>query len=237
MKHEGANSDALLACESCLRFQLVLADYLDGGNHPEILTHAEECDFCRCLLADLEAIQKTAPDSCVEEPPAAVWANVRSTLAAEGLIRLPKTRFGGRWLAGNGIWGYRIPVAGAAAVIVAAVVLFRFPGYLHRLPAPHAAYTMHAAAFMQGNADPEGMASLRQTINELEKEYHANESSLEPSMKATYTRSLASLDGEIRDCQVSMKQEPGNGLAQNYLSNAYAQKAQLLQTALEYNLR
>ncbi|MGH9345106.1 MAG: hypothetical protein ACRD19_15260 [Terriglobia bacterium] len=229
------------ADESCLQFQSLLPGYLEGENHALIPTHAAECEYCRCLLLDLEGIRKVSGELTEEEPPAAVWSAIRSTLIEEGVIRTPKS-FWQRWLPGRGqrvhvgFLSYPVPIAAAVVVALAAVVLFKSPGYLVRSPLPPATiYTLHAAAFMQGSAAPQDTTALRQTVSEMEQTYRAQQSSFEPSMRATYEKSLSSLDNEIHECQVSMQQEPENRLTEDYLSNAYAEKIQLLQSALEYN--
>lgn len=144
--------------------------------------------------------------------------------------------FTGRRPGRFGLVGYPVPLAAAAAVALIAVALFKTPGYLVRSPLPRATvYTLHAAAFMQGSAAPEDTSSLRQTASQMEQAYHASLPSIDPSVRATYEKSLNSLNDEIRECQASMQQQPENRLTQDYLSNAYAEKIQLLQTALEPN--
>lgn len=238
MKPEGSKAGTIHAGEECLRFQSGLPDYLEGENHPEIEEHAAQCEYCRCLLEDVEIIRKVSSEPVYDDPPATAWASIRSTLITEGIIH-PPLNFWDRWLPGRswGILRYPAPIAAAAAVAIAAVVLLKSPRYVVRSPLQSATYTLHNDAFLQGNTAPQDVASLRQTISELEQSYQANQSSLEPSMRATYAKSLASLNREIQECQVSMKQEPQNRLAVDYLSSAYVQKVQLLQTALEYNLR
>lgn len=240
MKSTGVNTGPVEAGESCLQFQSLLPAYLEGENHAQIPAHAAECEYCRCLLLDLEGIRKESGELPEVEPPAALWSAIRATLIEEGVIHA-RGSFWQRWLKGGrrgsfGFLGYPVPVAAAVVVALAAVALFKSPGYLIHSPLPPAAaYTLHAAAFMQGSAAPQNTAALQQTITEMEQTYRANQSSFEPSMRAAYDKSLSSLDNEIRDCQVSMRQEPENRLTEDYLSNAYAEKIQLLQSALEYN--
>ncbi len=224
------------AGEPCLRFQAALPDYLGGDARPEVPAHAAQCEPCRCLLADLELIRQAGAQYQDEEPPARLWVNIRSALVAEGMIHEPSQR---RWRPRNARWvfGYQLPVAVAAAIAIVAVVLFKAPGYLVHSPAEPAAYTLHPAAFMRVEVGPRDLASLQQTAAELEKSFQANQSYLDPSTKNAYAKSLSSIDSEIRECEASMKQEPEDGLAGDYLSRAYAEKTQMLQTALEYNLR
>lgn len=244
------------AGEDCLQFQSLLPGYLEGENHAHISAHAAQCEFCRCLLLDLESIRSVGSELAeAHEPPAMMWSAIRSTLAQEGIIREPHTAAApgnverlrprksasrsSRWGRWNwlGALGYPAPLAAAVVVALVAVALFKTPGFLVRPSHSMAqSYPIHAAAFMQGSAaPPHDTAALRQTVSEMEQTYRANQASLEPAMRATYDKSLDSLNDEIRECQASMKQEPENRLTQDYLSNAYAEKIQLLQTALEDN--
>jgi hypothetical protein len=58
-----------------------------------------------------------------------------------------------------------------------------------------------------------------------------------PDLKATYEKSLVSLDGSIRECLDSLHHEPGNALAHDYLLTAYTRKAEVLSSALEFEGR
>ncbi|MGH9354645.1 MAG: hypothetical protein ACRD10_00770 [Terriglobia bacterium] len=229
--------------DDCLKFEGELSAYLEGEDRSAILAHAEVCGFCRCLLADMELVSSVGHDVALEEPPPAVWANIRAALLAEGVIH-PAAGFWQHWLPSRnrGLLGLSAwPLAGlaatAAAVAVLAVVLFQGPRRGTSLQTASAGGLRPADVAQNYDLGPRNMAQAQQTIQRLEEAYYANASSMEPSLKATYAKSIQSLDDEIRECQVSMQQQPENTLAQEYLSSAYMQKAQLLQSALEYNLR
>ena len=234
MEREGEKNRRLH--DSCLKFEAELAAYLDGEDQSGLQEHAAGCDFCRCVLADIEQIRALSSELELEGPPAVVWNRVRSALIAEGIIR-HHPGFWQRWVAGNRLGPLRMPVPVGAliAAVAASVVLLKTPGYLLRTHSP-AARTVRAVAVPEYMA-PEDLVQLKRTIQQLQVAYQANESQLEPSMKATYEKSLASLDDEIRECETSAQLEPENGLARQYLSAAYAQKAQVLQSALEFDLR
>jgi hypothetical protein len=233
MERESANRN-MPPLSPCTQFDTELAAYLEGEERPELLAHASQCDFCRCVLADIREIRSQSSELELDEPPAIIWTRVRSALIAEGLIR-EKRGFWQRITRGRaGILPLPIPLGVLAAALVTAVVLLKPSGSVVRTPSP-VVRTVRAVA-------PESMApadftELKQTMRQLEVAFHANESLLEPSMKATYRKSLASLDSEIRECENSIQQEPQNELARQYLSTAYSQKAQLLQSALEFDLR
>jgi hypothetical protein len=69
----------------------------------------------------------------------------------------------------------------------------------------------------------------------MELAYQAREGSLEPTLKATYNRSLETLDATILECIRQCKRDPGNALARQFLMHAYQSKAEVLASALEFN--
>jgi hypothetical protein len=79
--------------------------------------------------------------------------------------------------------------------------------------------------------------ALARVVSDLESNYRANEASMAPDLKATYEKSLVSLDGSIRECLDSLQHEPRNTLAHDYLLTAYTRKAEVLSSALEFEGR
>jgi hypothetical protein len=71
----------------------------------------------------------------------------------------------------------------------------------------------------------------------MEKSYWAREKSLDPSVQVIYQKSLRSLDNSINECRASVRRQPADDLAQQYLLTAYAQKAEVLTSALEFGSR
>lgn len=238
MNTEGSHTEP--AGDACLEFQSALPGWLEGEEQPVVKAHAAECEFCRCVLTDLENIARASSEAALEEPPAALWASIRGSLIKEKIIRNPgaegwqAVRFG--WLPWRAKGFMRYPALIAAAAIVALIVSFKAPGFLATHPM-QSVNTLHPAAFMQDDVEPQEISQLRQTVSQLDQAYLANQASMEPSMRATYQSSLDSLNSEIEECRASMRSRPGDGLTQDYLSKAYVEKARVLQTALEYNLR
>ena len=225
----------MLADDSCLNFEMQLADYLEGEPRPALLAHARQCDFCRCVLADIEQVRALGSEMLLEEPSAALWKNIRAALVAEGIIRVRPASRGWRMLRGirSALW-HPLPVTGLAAAVTAIIILLGTPGYLVRHPAAPSPAIQRASVYQY--MAPGDIAQLTRTIRQLERSYRVNESYLEPSMKATYEKSLESLNSEIQECQNSLNDEANRSLASQYLSTAYVQKAELLQSALEYGL-
>src|SRR5579859_8274952 len=96
MPEQGLGGIPLYPTEACRRFDVRLADYLEGQDDPEITGHAAECGFCAAMLGDLLLVRAAAGEIGNDEPPARLWANVRSRLAEEGLIR-PARPAGWEW--------------------------------------------------------------------------------------------------------------------------------------------
>lgn len=222
--------------ESCLKFEMELAEYLEGENCPAVAAHAQRCDFCRCILADVEQLRTVGRELILEEPPVALWRNVRSALLSEGLISAhPPSRkhWTVSWV--HSAFRHPLPVSVSTAAVIALIVLFVTPGYRVR-PRVVPGHPAEGEVFYRYMA-PADVAQLTRTIRQLERSYRANEPLLAPSMKATYEKSLESLNNEIQECQDSMKDESDSGLTSQYLTTAYVQKADVLQSALEYGLR
>lgn len=218
---------------SCRAFDFQLEAYLEGELRPEVVAHARECPYCGVLLADLEQIRFASHHLPQEEPPARLWANVRATLAAENHLHNPADVWKS-WLP-RFLWhpGFA-PVAVVAGLVLAVTVLLGPQSPQNR---PSEAVSMNSKAPLATAFLPGADARLVETLREMEAAYAAREATLDPSLKATYRESLASLDESIRECMLHCQREPGNTLAREYLANAYQLKAQVLATALEFGLR
>jgi hypothetical protein len=217
----------------CRRVELELCAYLEGESRPEVERHAASCPFCSVLLADLELIAKEARSLPLEEPSPRVWANVRATLCAEGIIRERENRSG--WFAFPALAHWAAPVGALAALVVISTALL----------VPSASIDHSSTASWLTIADRDAMAArvlanedsaLVSTVSELEKSFDAREASLEPSVKQVYLSGLKTLDESISKSRASVEREPGNTLAREYLVAAYTQKAEVLAAALNYDV-
>jgi hypothetical protein len=57
-----------------------------------------------------------------------------------------------------------------------------------------------------------------------------------PSMRASYEADLRSVNAYIRDAELSAHNDPNDEVAQQYLRNAYEQKAMVYEMALDRSL-
>ncbi len=218
----------------CRRFERELPAYLEGEPRPEVAGHAATCPYCSVVLTDLELIRTEAASLPLEEPPVRLWANVRAQLAAEGLIR---ERGGWRqWLDWARLEHSAAPLGALACLVIFSSVVLLIPSSsMDRSTTARwlSLKDRDAAAARILKAEDGDLASM---VGELEKDFNARQGSLAPTVKETYLQGLKSLDDSINECRASVKEEPGNTLAREYLLAAYTQKAEVLAAALKYDI-
>jgi hypothetical protein len=69
---------------SCAEFQAQLPELIASGMDADTHPHAQNCELCRALLADLETIAEAARQLFPGvEPPDEVWKNIESAIKTE----------------------------------------------------------------------------------------------------------------------------------------------------------
>ena len=207
----------------CTEFELIYESTSPADLTPAAAQHAGECAACRGLAADLELIRASARELAIEpqEAPARVWASVRAQLRAEGIIReqTPVSAWAGVFT-----WLCQPAVIGAyAAVAVLAVGLVWQPSD----SSPADERTQAAVS----------LVSLRsQTqLDAMEKAFATSIADSNSEVDATLRKNLSVVDNFIAMCEKTVRQEPHNEAARQYLFGAYQQKAELLNTAMEHS--
>jgi hypothetical protein len=227
------NNSGFGVTAACRQFDLSLAAYLEGEDHPEVAAHARECASCAVILADVEQIRSTSRELPLEEPPARLWANIRVTLRAEGIIHEPAPAWR-QWI--PQFFPRPAPLGALAGLATLALALLISPQNFEK----------PGASNMLSSGEPVTVAGLVpvgtdfdlvRTLKEMEQAYGSRESSVEPALQDTYRKSLEALDASIDECVRHCKREPGNTLARHYLMLAYQSKAEVLASALEYSNR
>jgi hypothetical protein len=228
-------AEGAFALPACVRFDDELEAYMEGEARPFILSHSRECAPCGALLTDLQSIREAARDLPQEEPSRVVWANVRARLEAEGAFGVPVS--GWRQLLAWRMLPHAIPLGVLAALVIFGSVLTLPSSRDERWGTPEKVVDYPAVAQMTA-AWPAGEdGALARVVSDLESNFRANEPSMAPDLKATYEKSLVSLDGSIEECLDSLRHEPRNTLAHDYLLTAYTRKAEVLSSALEFDGR
>lgn len=218
--------------EGCVEFDVGLQSYLEGEHRPQITLHARECPFCGSLLEDLENIRQVSGEAVVREafeaePPEAMWASLRASLITEGIIRQPEG-FWRRWFGGPASLWRPLPVAGMAAIALAGFIFLSGPWRsIQSGPGTQVGQIQRQESPVAMDQDPQ--------FDVMEQRFKSKVALLDPSLRDAYVKSLASLDSEIVECRRNAHRQPSNPLTIQYLASAYAQKAEVLQSALETN--
>ena len=216
----------------CARFRALVHDLvggtLDAGAQADLDGHLASCPACRALLADLEAMRRTAAELPDFTPRTEVWASLSQRLAGEIAAR-PRP-----------FWtGTRVALAMAATLVVAvtsSVWLLRGP-----TPTPQVSATPAGAPAAGATQSP---ADLVQDVDEhlriadehyvkaiagLEQVVKSGEGTLDPALAATLQKNLGVIDQAISESREAIKAQPNNQLVQTSLFEALRQKVALLE--------
>ena len=213
----------------CAQFERMLEEQPDGPLSVEAATHLEDCAECRVLWDDIEVIRKAGGEwgSQQVEPPEYLWTVLRRQLESEGLIReRPVERswfaawFGAapRWaLAGASISllliaamlvAYQKSESGASTVLP---VRLNISAQRPKLVASDLGKALDGDLKRVFDSLPEGNSELTSSLRE----------------------NLGIVDNLIAVCEKSVREEPNNPMARDYLYGAYEQKAVLLEAAMD----
>jgi len=211
----------------CQEFEHVLEQRMGEGLPADAAAHLNDCARCRAVVADFEAIQAAAQYLVVEaEPPAHIWLALRAQLESEGLIRTPPpavARAAGGWLGSR--WGALLQPALASAYLVlllGAVVLVSLVGQLRQSqPRTPVVALQPASTSLDTQLASEGSRTV-QAMNQHD-----------PAVTASLRENLYIVDNFIALCEKSVREEPQNEAAREYLYGAYQQKAELLAMVMD----
>jgi uncharacterized membrane protein len=194
---------------TCAEFQRVLPYIIDTGGNAEQEQHLRECAVCADLVADLKYIADQAKLLVpMEDPSPRVWEGLQKSLEREGLVKSAPAR---RGLLGLPLrdWGW--VAAGAAVVVLLAGIFFT------RNSAPADQPTTAVAA--ESTVDPDDQQIL-DTVAQLS-----------PDVRDSYRQGLRDVNSYIQDAERSVKENPDDQAARQFLMHAYQQKAMLYQMA------
>ena len=203
----------------CSDFMGQLEQWMEGQRHDSARAHVQSCRACRSFVTDLDAIQAAAPTLSIAdpEPPARVWAVLRSQLVDEGLIREQSAANWRRersWFAGLFT---HVPRPALASAYLTLLVLLAFG-----LGGPVMQQSRPAPAF-----------ALADELDHAEQTTVSSFDSSKSPVSADLHQNLEIVDHYIALCEKSVREEPGNDVAREYLYQAYQQKADLLSMITE----
>ncbi|HTW25419.1 MAG TPA: hypothetical protein VMD78_17580 [Candidatus Baltobacteraceae bacterium] len=208
----------------CNEFLNQLGDWMEDNRSADARAHLTTCGDCRSLVADLTAIEESAPSLALDdpEPSPRVWLAVRAQLEQEGLIhdgrRAPAPASAG-WF--DAVFGMIPRPAFAAAYLVALMAL----GMV--LVAPGSRYLQRAnprAGWLNRTENATGPLSAQ--LNSEQDTFSLKDA--DPVVAASLNKNLAIVDNYIALCEKSVREDPQDEDARDYLYDAYQQKADLL---------
>lgn len=216
----------------CAEFEQVLEQMDDGALPRPALAHLESCEVCRALTADLTAIHDMALEIGADavEPPERVWVSLRNQLEAERLIREPQDARPGAALPRASWWSMfqRPAIAGSflALVLGAAGAL----GYFSNFSQPAAQTALVPA--QQISSIPTADSVFKEEVLTVGTDSIPGLQRQDTAVTSSIRRNLQIVDNLIAMCEKSVREQPDNQIAREYLYGAYQQKAELLATAM-----
>jgi len=206
---------------TCVEFQEVLPDIMEGQRNAEHEAHLHSCSVCSGLVSDLNLISEQARFlQASEEPSPRVWNRLEIALRQEGLIRQPGrdrslvAAFSRRW---SPAW--LLPVA---AILVIAFGIVVYKGGPSKQQIADKTIAAPAQVSAGNNGDDQRLLEVV--------------GSRTPSMRASYAANLQNVNAYIRDAEQTVQNDPNDEEAQHSLMAAYEQKAMVYEMALDRSL-
>jgi hypothetical protein len=213
---------------NCAEFQRVLPETIEGGGTAEHQAHLISCPQCSGLVADLNAISKTARLlRASEEPSPRVWNSIEVSLKREGLIRQPlRDRSVANRSAGGWSLAWLVPVAAGLLIGFGVIVYQRGPTQQSHvaekvLPAAPSRQVINRAGSNNNNDDQQVLEAI---------------GSRSPVVRAEYAANLQNVNNYIRDAEESAQADPNDEEAQQSLMDAYEQRAMVYDMALDRSM-
>jgi hypothetical protein len=208
---------------TCQEFQRILPE-LEGAHRFEADEHLRMCSQCWDMVSDLDAIaQQARLLQATEEPSPRVWNSIEITLRQEGLIRQSQVdRPARQWMG----WRFRwlAPVA-AALLLVSGFILREHRGGPLQLVARSVAPVVASPA-----------NTTTRTTGTDEDQLLDIVATRAPDLRAGYANNLRAVNAYIRDAESSARENPNDEIAQQYLTNAYEQRAMVYEIGMARSL-
>lgn len=217
----------------CEQFEQLLEQQDDGALPGPALAHREACEACRALSADFDAIHDLALELGSEgmAPPERVWISLRNQLEAERLIHGPQAE---PRSTSHGWWTVfqRPAVAGAFLGLVLAAA--STVSYLSDFPQT----AVHSQLAFQPEASPVPAADsvFKEEVLTVGSDSIPGLQRQDTAVTDSIRRNLQIVDNFIAICEKSVREQPDNQMAREYLYGAYQQKAELLATAMNRSI-
>lgn len=204
----------------CIEFRSYAGDWMEGRRLPQAEAHLRQCAACRSLIQDLETIRQAAGTLGAEaaEPPERLWAAIRARAEAEGLIREAG------WADRLRNWWPALPRPALATASFAVVFALAAWVGLQVQPQVRLAGPTEAG---------DSLAEFRASVDRAGEQAATVIAARNPAVAVSYRENLAIVDNFILLCEKTVREQPQNQLAREYLYGALQQKAELVATVME----
>jgi hypothetical protein len=213
----------------CNQFERIL-EQQDAGPLPgPALAHIDVCDGCRGLVADFDAISEVAIGLDAEgiAPPEHIWISLRSQLEAEGIIHAPDFTAQGISI---GWWTVLQRPALAGAFLTLVLIAATLIGY--RDNSTQVALHPQTAFAQETSTVPSADTVFKEELLNVSNDSVPGPQGQDAAVTDSIHRNLGIVDNFIAMCEKSVREQPDNAMAREYLYGAYQQKAELLATAM-----
>lgn len=189
-----------------------------------VQAHLRDCPSCRSFIEDLGKIRAAGAQLAVSdpEPPARIWFSLRAELEKEGLIRdtpsksPSKSWFGELFSRRFSVLPGPVLAGGYLAALLA--IAFGLTGPINS--------RINRKRWLDGTQS--STEPLSAQLMSAEKASFSSAPASETPVTASLHQNLEIVDNYISLCENSVREEPENELAREYLYEAYQQKADLL---------
>ena len=206
-----------------------LESWLDGARPAEAEAHLQDCPSCRSVASDVAAIASVSRTMADQDPhpPARVWVALRARMEEEGLIAqdagervakpAPPALWASRW------FGWLPGAMPRPALAVVYLALMAAGGFMigHRTIPPNNDIVWYNSTHVSATHASAVLDTAEE--NTLSGLHEPN-----PVVAASFHKNMVLVDNYIKLCEKSVREEPQNELARDYLYDAYHQKADLL---------
>jgi hypothetical protein len=220
----------------CEQFEQLLKQQDDGALPEPALAPLEACDACRALSADFGAIHDMALDLGAEgiAPAERVWVTLRNQLEAQGLIPGAQESPRSAEHTSHGWWAVfqRPAVAGAflGLVLAAAATVSFWSDF------PQTAGHSQLAFQQTTSTVPSADSVFKEEVLTVGSDSIPGLRRQDTAVSDSLRRNLQIVDNFIAICEKSVREQPDNQMAREYLYGAYQQKAELLATAMNRSM-
>jgi hypothetical protein len=222
----------------CEQFEKILVEQdFDALPNPA-LAHLETCEACRTLSADFGALHDMALELGAEgiAPPERMWISLRNQLDAERLIHDEHTPVQSVTPAGPGWWTafQRPAIAGAFLSLVLAAA--GTVSYLSNFAQTTAQSQLQLAPQQETSSVPSADGVFKEEVLTVSDDSFTGVQRQDTAVTVSIRKNLQVVDNFIALCEKSVREQPDNQIAREYLYGAYQQKAELLSTAMNHNV-